>query len=145
MSDTRDLKTLQRLAHREVRSLMQYLAGAFPWTRGDSPALDRLLDMIEGERDALTKLTRYLFRHKMPPPLTGGYPTDFTSLNFLDLSYLVPLLTKHEEESIAGIQTDLATFADGEGKQLTEAYLDLKKKNLAELRTLLKPEPAVMS
>src|SRR5688572_559499 len=100
MSDTRGLQTLQQIAHREINSLMQYLAGAFPWTRGQSEALDRLLDMIEDEREALAVLIGYLTKHKMPPPHTGGYPTDFTSLNFIDLEYLVPLLIRHEEEGI---------------------------------------------
>src|SRR4051794_26129259 len=101
MSDALGLEALQRLAHRESHSLMQYLVGAFPWTRGESEALDRVRDMIETERDALAALTRYLYRHKMPPPHSGGYPTDFTSLNFIDLGYLCLLLVKHQETGIA--------------------------------------------
>jgi hypothetical protein len=145
MSDTRDLQKLQQISQREINSLMQYLAGAFPWTRGQSEARDRLMDMIDDERVALAKLTRYLYRNKMPPPFTGGYPTEFTTLNFIDLDYLVPLLARHEEESIAQMQADLATVEAGEGKQIAEALLALKKKHQAELSELLKPEPAVMS
>src|SRR5262245_30608573 len=121
MSDARSLEALQRIACREVRSLMQYLGGAYPWAQpvaGQSDALVLLKCIIENQRESLARLTRYLFRHKMPPQHTGGYPTDFTSLNFVDLHYLVPLLIKHEEEGIAKMLADLASVSDPEGRQL---------------------------
>jgi hypothetical protein len=145
MSDARSLEALQRIARREVPSLMQYLAGAYPWTQGQSAALDRLQNIIETEREALARLTRYLYRHRMPPPHTGGYPIDFTSLNFVDLHYLVPLLIKHQEEGISRFQTDLAAVSDEEGRQLAAALLELKKRHLAELRELNSPQAAVTS
>ena len=83
MNDARGLEALHRIAERESRSLTQYMLGVYPWTTTTrSEALDRLQGMIEAERNALVALTRYLYRHKVPPPHSGRYPTDYTSLNF---------------------------------------------------------------
>jgi hypothetical protein len=145
MSD-RSLQTLQQIALRESNSLLRYIGDAFPWTTATgSDALERLQAIVRAERDALAALTRYLYRHKMPPPRSGGYPTDFTTLNFIELGYLTHLLTKQQKESIARIESDLASVAAGEGRQLAEALLAVKKKHLVELQHLQKPEPAVMS
>jgi hypothetical protein len=143
MSDARSLHALHQIACREASSLLQYLAGAYPWAHGQAEPLDRLRAVIDTEREALAALTRYLHRHKMPPPHTGGYPTDFTSLNFVDLDYLIPLLIKHQEQGIARMQADLASVSDGEGRRLAEVLLQLKQRHLAALRQLHSPEPAV--
>jgi hypothetical protein len=145
MSDTRGLQALHNLVDRESRSLMQYMLGAFPWTTANkSAAVARLLGMTEAERDALVPLTRYLHRHKMPPPRAGGYPVDFTSLNFVDLDFLAALLARHQEDSIARLKDDLAAVSDDEGRRLAHHLLELKTRHLADLRRLTQPEPAVM-
>lgn len=146
MSDVRGLQSLHRLAERESRSLMQYILGAIPWTTvADSAEVGQLLDMAMAERGALAALTRYLYRYKMPPPHSGGYPTDFTSLNFADLHYLARVLTQAQEDGIARLKDDLGLVQDEEGKRLGRALADLKSKHLDTLRTLGSSLPAVMS
>ncbi len=146
MSDVRSLQTLQQLVRREARSLMQYLIDAYPWTSASgAEAVDRLRAMILAERDALTALTRYLYRHGMPPPHGGGYPSDFTSLNFVGLEHIVDVLARHQEDAIDRLQTDLDSVDPGEGRQLAEALLALKKKHLETLHEMRTPEPAVAS
>ena len=104
MTDNLQLQPLQRLAQRESRSLLQYVVRAFPWTSAaQDESLSRLQTIIHEQCDALGALIRYLYRHKVPPPQSGGYPTDFTALNFVDVSYLAGLLVKEQEESIAAI------------------------------------------
>jgi hypothetical protein len=144
MNDTRGLEALHRIAERESRSLPQYMLGVYPWTTATcSEALDRLQGMIEAERGALVALTRYLYRHKVPPPHSGGYPADYTSLNFTDLNYLAGVLARSHEDDVARIKDDLGMVHDEEGKRLGQALLDLKVKHLDALRHLNAPEPAV--
>src|SRR5262245_65245209 len=105
MTDDPKLQPLERLAHRESRSLLQYVVRAFPWTTaGKDASLSRLQTIIHEQRDALGALVRYLYRHKVPPPHAGGYPTDFTTLNFVDVAYLAGLLVQEQEQSIAAIE-----------------------------------------
>ena len=144
MNHTVGLKALQQFVSAESRSLMQYLLGAFPWTDSQHvEAVNRLLGMIEAERDALAGLTRYLYRHKMPPPHSGGYPVDFTSLNFINIDHLLPLVARHEEDSITRLTLALASPHDEEARQLAQALLDLKTKHLEELRQPSQPQAAV--
>ncbi len=143
MSDARSLEALQQLVRRESRSLMQYMAGAYPWTDASQEAAEhRLRAIIQSERDTLINLTRFLFRHKISPPHSGGYSTDFTSLNFLGLDHLVSLLIAHQQESIAALESELASIPDQECRHIAEKFLAVKKQHLGDLR-LLQPEPAV--
>ena len=79
---------------------------------------------------------------KIAPPHGGGYPTDFTSLNFLGLEHLVSLLIVHQQENIAALEADLSALTDPECRQIAEKFLAVKKKHLDELRQL-QPEAAV--
>ncbi len=145
MSEAQSLHILKQLVQRESRSLMQYTAGVFPWTSaGHAEAGGRLRAIIFAERDHLINLTRFLSRHRMPPPHSGGYPIDFTSLNFIGLGHLASLLLKHQYEAIAEIEADLAALTDPEGRKLAEKFLALKKQHLDDLRGL-QHEPAVTS
>jgi hypothetical protein len=146
VNDTRGLKPLQQFVAAEARSLMQYMLGVFPWADSRHvEAVNRLLGLIEAERDALAILTRCLYRHKLPPPHAGGYPVDFTSLNFVDLGHLLPLVARHEEESVARLRQAVAATHDDEARQLAQALLDLKLKHLEDLRQLAQPQAAVTS
>lgn len=146
MTDDLKLQPLERLAHRESKSLLQYVVRAFPWTTAaQDESLSRLRDIIQQESDALGALVRYLLRHRIAPPHSGGYPMDFTALNFLDIGYLAGLLVKEQEENIAAIEADLKTVPAGEGKHLAETILALKKKHLEQFKQLQKPEPVVTS
>jgi hypothetical protein len=146
MNDSRGFQVLQQIAQREMKSLMEYMVGAFPWTTAErSAALERVQSIVQEERDALARLTRYLFRHRIAPPHPGGYPTDFTTLNFVDLAYLTPLLIQEEQKSIAQIASELSSIKDEEGRQIVEEMLAVKKKHLEQLQQLEKPELAVTS
>jgi hypothetical protein len=146
MNDPRSFQVLQQIAQREIKSLMEYMAGAFPWTTAErTAALDQLQTIVHEERDGLARLTRYLFRHRINPPHPGGYPTDFTTLNFVDLTYLTPLLIQEERKGIAQIASELPSIKEQEARQLVEELLALKKQHLGQLQQLGKPELAVTS
>jgi hypothetical protein len=145
MADPRSLQTLQQAVRRESNSLLQYMAGAFPWTTAlRTEALERLETIVLAEREGLAGLTRYLYRHKIAPPPSGGYPTDFTSLNFIDLGYLVPLLVKDQKDNIARLEAELHSVADAEARSAGEEFLAVKRRHLHALEQLQVAEPAVM-
>ena len=143
MSDARSLQILQQLVRRENCSLVQYVADAYPWTTASHAGdADRVRSLIAEERQALAALVRYLYRHKVPPPHTGGYPADFTGFNFVTLRHIASLLLDVEQKSIKQIEADLAFVKDEEGRQLAEKLLELKKEHLDALRQLQQPELA---
>jgi hypothetical protein len=142
MSDDATLQTLQTLAGRELRSVLQYVVGAFPWATVEQAELpEKVRALVAEERDAVAAIARYLFRHHVPPP-TGGYPTSFTALNFVAVDALIPRLVEYEQKSIARLEADLDSVADADARKLVQALLDVKRKHLDTLRGLA-PEPMV--
>jgi hypothetical protein len=146
MIDPTTLQTLQALVGRETRSVLHYAADADPWTTPDhKAALGELKALIAREREALAPISRLLFRHHVVPPPAGGYPTSYTTLNFLSLDALVARLIASERSSLEQARADLRAVTDPEARSLVEALVALKQKNLQELGRLSAPEAMVQA
>src|SRR5262245_1829171 len=103
--DAQTLSILQDIVGRESRSALQYVHDAYPWTNtsGDQ-ALQSLQELIARERDALIGLTRFFQRRRLPLPVSVSYPTDFTTMNFLALAHLLPILADAEQKLITALE-----------------------------------------
>lgn len=132
-----DAQLIQDVIRRESRSLLQYVGDAFPWTTvAEEEALGRLQTLIRAEGAAIAGLARFLFRHHDSPLPSGMYPSDFTTLNFVSLDHLLPLLIAHEERSIADLEAALPSAHDPESRKLLESFLALQRDHLKTLREL---------
>lgn len=128
---------LRTVTERESRSLLQYVADAFPWTttRGQGSA-QALFDIVKEDLASLNSLVRFLGRNKIKLPQMGAYPSAFTSMNFISLSRLRTLLLEAQQRAIADLERDLATSDDDSVRTLFQALLDLKRRHLHRLETL---------
>jgi hypothetical protein len=139
-AQSRDL--LQDIVRRESRSVLTYVADAYPWTTArDSRAVDALRKLLAEEAGAVAALGRFLFRRHVPVASLGSYPSSFTTMNFLALEYLLPRLIDYERHSIAELERDLAAVADPEARAEVEKLLAVKRRNLPALEGLAAGQP----
>jgi hypothetical protein len=146
MIDDKTAALLQAIIRREGRSLLQYVSEAFPWiTAKERDALARLQEITAQERDGVTRLAEFLIRCRIPPPYLGAYPMDFTTINYVSLDHLLPLLVTHQRRDIADLERDLNQITDAEARTEVQAILDAKRQHLQSLESLAAahPEPAM--
>src|SRR5262249_48905304 len=137
MLDATTQTRLQAILRRESRSFLQYVSDAFPWTTlEEQSALAQLQALIAEERSATAGLAKFLTRHRIPVPYLGSYPVAFTTLNFISLDHLLPLLVDGERGAIADLERDLASFTDPACQQQIQKFLDMKCQHLKTLEGL---------
>lgn len=145
--DSETQTVLQELLRRESRSVLTYVAEAFPWGNSRQvPALIQLQELIAREREAIARLGQLLVRRRIELPYLGSYPSSFTTINFLSLDYLIPRLIDAERRAIVELEYDLKRLHDPEAHKQIEDFLTLKRRHLVELEGLASPqtEPATV-
>ena len=142
MIDAPTQALLQEVLRRESRSVLMYVAEAYPWAPADEQkALAELQRLIAEERQAVIDLGRFLVRNRVPLPYLGSYPDRFTTLNFLALEHILPRLAEHERQSIADLERDLHAVKDAAARAEVEKLLAVKCRHLAALDALRPAQP----
>jgi hypothetical protein len=80
------------------RSLLQYVGESWPWTSADEAAEQARIDALVAEQQqSLRSLTELLAArgHRIDP---GSYPTEYTSLHYVALDYLLSQLVEDQQE-----------------------------------------------
>jgi hypothetical protein len=140
--DPQTQTALQDILRRESRSVLIYVAEAYPWTNSTgTKALAGLQHLIAVEREAIACLGRFLVRQRIPLPYLPSYPAHFTTINFLALDFILPRLIEHERQSIAELENDLAAVKNPAARAEVEKLLDLKRKHLPQLEELASEQP----
>ena|SRR5207302_9769120 len=137
---------VENIIRRERRSVLQYVSEAFPWTAaGEQPALAQLQKLIGEENQAIGKLMQLCARQRHTLPYVGAFPMNFTTINFLSLEHILPLLVRYEAQAIADLERDLAAIGDGETRDQVRDILTMKQRHLAELSALAAAHPETYS
>jgi hypothetical protein len=133
--DAGSLSLLYRLASMGAYSLLQYVGQSVPWSGEKSLGLrTQILTMAGEERDSAATLVRILQKKHVPLRLKGGFPSHYTSGNFVSIDYLLPKLIVEHEKEVAEIERELPKVADEEARVLAQAYLDMKRGHLQALK-----------
>ncbi len=144
MIDAQSQSLLQEILRRESRSVLMYVAEAYPWTRLEqTKTLTALQQLIADEREAVAGLGRLLVRHHVELPFLPSYPAHFTTINFLALDYILPRLCEHERDSVNELERDLKALKDPQARIEVEKLLVLKRGHLTQLEQLAAPQPQV--
>ena len=134
---------LPNLVRRESRSLLQYVRESFPWSRTKDQAVrEKVVAAAETEGELLAELGRLLQKRHIPMPGLGAYPTSFTNMNYVSLTYLIPRLVAAERQSIADLEHDLPRVEDQQIQDVLSAFRELKRRHLADLESLVSPSKA---
>jgi hypothetical protein len=142
MLDAATRARLQELLRRESRSFLQYISDSFPWTTSEEKdALTQLQLLAEEERQATAGLAKFLARQRLALPYLGSYPVAFTTLNFVSLDHLLPMLIDAERRAIAELEDDLSQFTDHDCRLQVQKLLDMKQQHLKALEALAAAHP----
>jgi hypothetical protein len=133
---------LQDILRRESRSVLMYVAEAYPWTTASqTKALTELQQLIAAEREAVASLGRFLVRRHIDLPYLPSFPVHFTTINFLALDYILPRLIEHERRSIADLERDLRAVKDETAHSEVDKLLSLKRRHLTQMEQLAPAQP----
>jgi hypothetical protein len=133
---------LQEILRRESRSLLQYAGGAFPWTSSlDRPAWEELRKLIAADREALVHFTQFLSDHRIVPVVPPSFPSSFTTMNFLSLEHLLPILVQHQRQAVDDLERDHARLEDVEARGQVHSLLEMKRQHLQALTKLAMAHP----
>jgi hypothetical protein len=80
-----------------TRSLLQYASEAFPWTASGGEHLRRdVLRLATRQHDTIQKLTDEIVERGGLPDY-GAFPTDYTSLHFVSVAFLMKQMIANQE------------------------------------------------
>jgi hypothetical protein len=102
------------------RSLLQYVGESWPWTPGDDVEEKSVIDrLVAQQRESVAHLAALLDErgHLIDP---GAYPTDYTSLHYVALDYLLGRLVAQQQELAGDARTALQ---DSQGDEEVEMLL----------------------
>jgi hypothetical protein len=134
---------MTELFRRESRSLLQYLAEAFPWVPAEKQgAVAHLKQMAEAEAEELGKVARFLRRHRIPLPYLGAFPEEFTPMGFIGLDYAVHRLVPWERAAVAELEKELGEVKNEEAQHLIRGLLRVKQNHLKDLEGVAAGMPA---
>jgi hypothetical protein len=117
--------------------LAQYISDSFPWPTGDSNVPEAVFQSLAGEeRDALAPIIGLLTSSGLPFPYLGSYPMAFTSMNFVSLVHMVPILQEHDRQAAALLERDIARLHDPEARELAGGLLETMQRHIQRLDSL---------
>ena len=133
--DAETCTILQNAMRAESKSFLQYVSDAFPWTTPDElAALAKLQSLIAEEKEGAGAIAEFLTQNKQPLPYLGSYRMSFTTMNFVSLEHLLPILDKEERRAIAERERDLANLKDAEAQSVLRRVVDMKRRHLLLLQ-----------
>jgi rubrerythrin len=133
--DANSLIALQSLIPMGGRSLLQYVSESNPWTTSKTQdALAHVQELAQEEITAVDKLIRFLRKKHVRPTVLGSYPSYFTTLNFMNLEYLMPKLIAENQLQIGVLEKRLAATSDDEAHGILQVYLAMKRRHLQTLQ-----------
>jgi rubrerythrin len=142
MMDARTYSHLAEMVRRESRTLLQYVGDSYPWiTPDEQNVLAQIRSMIQEERQGVAELMGLILRNRLTPPYIDSYPVAFTSLSFVSLEHLIPLLTANEEKDLIRLERELGELTDSEAKELVKKIVETKNRHLESLRILNAKSP----
>jgi len=122
------------------RSLVQYLATAWPWSAPGSGALEgSVLSLMERQQADAGKLAALLTQRRHLVDF-GLFPADFTRWNFISLEYLYTFLCEQQHILVQRLEQSVELFKeDPSGQQLIREIAQSQRKGLDQLWNIEPP------
>jgi hypothetical protein len=137
MLDAATTVILAKVLRRESLSVLQYAGQAYPWAQeNEHAAVKEIRKLWEEDRECIGDLTRFLAKHRVRPPFIGAFPTNFTTLNFIGVDFVLAKLVADQKRAVADLERDLAAITDAQAQEPILRMLEVKKKHLPILEQL---------
>ena len=132
-----NLRLIHRLIEMGSTSLLQYVSEAVPWSADSAHvAIDQVCAIAREERAEVVRLTRQLQKRHLDLPKMGSFPSQFTTINYVTIDYLLPRLIAEGQRDIAELQGRLHLAVDDEVRGWMQGYLARKERHLQALQVL---------
>ncbi len=128
------------------RSLLQYVGESWPWTSADEQETQRSITSLidDQQQDVLALAERMNERHHSID--FGTYPTEYTSLHYVSLDYLLDELVLNQQAKVRACDELLMQSESGEQPEvaaLLQETTSREQRILAELRHLARARSEV--
>jgi hypothetical protein len=142
MPQTSTYAALNQLLIDLGRSLLQYVGECWPWTDPETTAeQQKINELVQLQKHQIAQLTRLLTEADWPVH-RGAYPTEYTDLHYVALSYLLHQLVINERALMEEAKRTLP-LCEGhpEAKKLVGEIQSLQQTIAHELETLAQKTP----
>lgn len=120
------------------RSLLQYVGESWPWTPGDDVDEHALIDRLVAEQQESVAHIAELLADRGHLIELGGYPTEYTSLHYVALDYLLDQLAAEQAALAADLQQALLdAHGDEEAEFLLTGLAAQAERHQSELASLI--------
>lgn len=121
-------------------SLLQYVGQCSFWTsRSDAPVVEQFRKLVELQQENEAELADLLTERRWTIDY-GGFPSDFASLNFLSLKYLLKLVVQNQKQVLVELEDALHVMVDDpEASELIGTIVRSERHITERLETLMKP------
>ena len=141
MSDASTYQALNELLINLGRSLLQYVGECWPWTDPDTAEEERKIkELVEAQRRQVAQLAELLFDAEWNSEY-GAYPTEYTDLHYVALTYLLDQLVLNQRALVEEARRTLPFCDDPEAKRLVGEILSQQQTILHELEQLTEKAP----
>ena len=130
--------TLNQLLIDLGRSLLQYVGQCSSWSSHSQAAMEQALPKLVATQEQLVGQLAELLRERRWTIDFGGFPSTFTDLHFLSLSYLIKQIVINQKAIICELEEAAHTCIDDpEAAALIDEILESERLSLLELQSLV--------
>jgi len=146
MIDAKTQELLEAMLRRVGRSLLQYVSEAYPWTTAEEQdALAQFQTLAREEGEAAAAIAQFLGQQGYGAPHLGPFPMAFTTINYVSLDYLLPLLVETQRQDLEQMQPALGQVTDPQARDQVQKIIDMSQRHLTTLKALATSHPQVAS
>lgn len=139
--DADSVTLLHRATAKGGRSLLQYVSEACPWTTDQTKGeFKEILAFANEERDAVSKMMRYLQKQHQRRVVFGSYPSHYTTMNYVTIDHLLPKLVADTESQIAELDKASQSDSNSEVHAMIRSFVQVKRRHLAALKMMMNPQ-----
>lgn len=142
MSQTSTYAALNQLLIDLGRSLLQYVGECWPWTDPETTVEQQKIDeLVQIQKHQIAQLANLLYQAEWPIQY-GAYPTEYTDLHYVALSYLLHQLVINERALVEEAKRTLP-MCEGhpEAKKLVGEIQSLQQTIAHELENMATKTP----
>jgi hypothetical protein len=129
------LAILTRVLLRDSSSLLQYLRGSGSWVDARALAAAYRMEQLAEAEDRAVQVVADILRRAKIPPAPPHFVQKYSSLNYLGLDHLLPILLSEHRTLLLEQEKDVAML-DLALRQKLQPMLEMKRKSIAELEKM---------